>query len=68
LDVVEQRGVWSLVKQIQKRIEEGLQVKRFHVGFADSADSQDHARVHVVPQALDEQMELPSDIEWVSEP
>ena len=67
LDVVEQRGVWTLVKEIQKRIEESLQVTRFHVGFEDSAKSQDHAQVHVVPQALDEQMDLPAGIEWVSE-
>lgn len=66
LDVQEQQVVWSLVREIQARIESSLKVEGFHVGFADGNEAnQMHAHVHVVPRSPGDCLELPRGIEWV---
>jgi len=67
LDVQEQRMVWNLVAEIQKRISTALKVDGFEVGFADgNAEDQLHAHIHVVPRSPGETLELPSSVEWVN--
>ena len=68
LDVHEQRLVWSVVEEIRNRIASALKVDGFDVGFAEGRkDSTAHVHIHVVPRTPGEQVELPPDIEWVSE-
>jgi len=66
LDVHEQRMVWNLVADIQKRISAALKVDGFDVGFADStAEAPGHAHIHVVPRPPGETLALPAGVEWV---
>lgn len=67
LDVQEQRLVWSLVTEIQKRIASALKVDGFDVGFADgNSEDQAHAHIHIVPRSPGESLILPHGIEWVN--
>ncbi|HEY2016356.1 MAG TPA: HIT domain-containing protein [Bryobacteraceae bacterium] len=66
LDVQEQRTVWNLVSDIQKRISAALKVEGFDVGFADgNAEDPVHTHIHIVPRSPGEFIELPRGIEWV---
>ena len=67
LDVQEQRMVWNLVAEIQKRISAALKVDGFDVGFADgNSESPVHAHIHVVPRPPGEALSLPHGVEWVN--
>ena len=67
LDVQEQRLVWNLVGEIQRRISASLHVDGFDVGFADGTDADPvHAHIHVVPRPPGERLTLPAGIEWVN--
>jgi len=66
LDVQEQRMVWTLVAEIQKRISSALKIEGFHVGFADGSDEDPiHAHIHVIPRAEGEYVQLPRGVDWV---
>lgn len=67
LDVLEQRLVWNLVAEIQKRIASSLKVDGFDVGFADgNAANPVHTHIHVVPRPPGESLDLPKEgVEWV---
>jgi len=66
LDVQEQRVVWALVSEIQKRIESALKVDGFDVGFADGdQENPIHAHIHIVPRSPGDFLHLPEGIEWV---
>ncbi len=68
LDVEEQRVLWEMVTEIRKRISAVLIVKGFEVGFVDGTPtSETHAYVQVIPRTDDDEIELPSDVEWVKE-
>ena len=65
LDVQEQRAVWHLVGEIQKRITAAIKVEGFAVRFADGdAENGAHAHVHVVPRSRGDSLRLPAGIEW----
>jgi ATP adenylyltransferase len=67
LDVGEQRIIWNLVTEIQKRISAALKVEGFDVGFADgNAENPVHAHIHVVPRSPGESLSLPQGVEWVN--
>ena len=68
LDVQEQRMIWDVVGEIQKRIASALKVEGFDVGFADAPAGDagtTHAHVHVVPRTPGASVALPCGIEWV---
>jgi ATP adenylyltransferase len=66
LDVQEQRVVWTMVGEIQKRISSALKVDGFYVGFADGDDEHPiHAHIHVVPRSPGDSLRLPDGIDWV---
>jgi diadenosine tetraphosphate (Ap4A) HIT family hydrolase len=67
LDVLEQRLVWNLVSEIQKRIASALKVNGFDVGFADgNAENPVHTHIHVIPRSPGESLELPKGVDWVN--
>ncbi len=67
LDVQEQRMVWNLVGDIQKRIASALKVDGFDLGFVDgNAEDQGHTHIHVVPRPPGESLPLPHGIQWVA--
>ncbi len=68
LDVEEQRVLWELVQEIRKRISSVLVVKGFEVGFVDGTPTSDtHASVQVIPRTGDDGIELPPDVQWVTD-
>jgi diadenosine tetraphosphate (Ap4A) HIT family hydrolase len=67
LDVQEQRILWELVTEIRNRISAVLVVKGFEVGFVDGPTSDAHAYVQVIPRTDGDDLELPHDVEWVTE-
>jgi diadenosine tetraphosphate (Ap4A) HIT family hydrolase len=64
LDVEEQRRVWDMVTEVQRRVIAALRVDAVDIGFADSPDADGHMVVHVVPRSGATQG-LPAGIEWV---
>jgi len=68
LDVQEQRVLWDMVNQIRQRISAALPVKSFEVGFVDAMPlSEDHAYIQVIPRMFGDHIQLPRDVEWVSQ-
>lgn len=65
LDVQEQRAIWGIVGDIQKRLAAEMRLEGFHIGFEDCPSSEDHAVVHVIPGIAGEHLQLPAEIEWV---
>jgi diadenosine tetraphosphate (Ap4A) HIT family hydrolase len=65
LDVEEQRRVWDAVQSIQERIRAALDVKSFHVGFAEGEPGGDgHVYIHVLPRSP-AVTSLPPGVQWV---
>ena len=62
LDVEEQRRVWDMVTEVQRRVITALEVDAVDIGFADSRDSEGHLAVHVVPRSG---ATVPAGIEWI---
>ena len=68
LDVQEQRAVWDLVGKIRSRIAAGLEVNRFHIGFADFPfENLGHAHIHVIPSRPGEDADLPEGVQWIAD-
>src|SRR5262249_44215332 len=68
LDVAEQRRIWDVLGELQKRITSSLQVEGFDVGFVDGEhdDAQAHAHVHLIPRIPGDHVQLPSSAQWVN--
>ena len=65
LDVQEQRAIWDIMREIQKRLKGEMDLAGVHVGFEDGQSEQDHSCVHLIPKPLDRVVDLPAEIEWV---
>ena len=62
--------LWDLVGEIRKRIALSINVEGFDVGFSDAPPEDDgsaHAHVHVLPRIPGETIELPAEVQWVSD-
>jgi|SRR5271157_2025839 len=65
LDVQEQRAIWGIIGESQKRLAAELDLLGIDIGFQDGETEQDHALVHVVPRTRGARVELPRGVEWV---
>ena len=65
LDVQEQRAIWGIIGESQKRLAAEMDLLGIDIGFEDGESERDHARVHIVPRTRDAQVALPGGVEWV---
>lgn len=68
LDAFEQKMVWEAVSAVKRRVAEGLNVERFHIGFVDFEQGDGHAFIHVIPRGVDEEFVLPEGVQWIADP
>ena len=67
LDVQEQRAIWDLLRELQRRIAESFVVQGFDAGFVDvrSGAEPAHTHVHLIPRIAGESVERSTGAEWV---
>ena len=67
LDVQEQGAMWVIIREIQKRLAEVVELTGVDMGFEDGHSEEEHAHVHVVPRTPGKSVKLPPGIEWVAD-
>ena len=67
LDVQEQRAIWDLLREMQRRVAESFVVEGFDAGFVDVPAGVEaaHTHVHLIPRIAGETAERPVGAEWV---
>jgi len=66
LDVQEQGDIWLIIRELQKRLADVVELAGVDIGFEDGQSDEDHARVHVVPRTSGSMVKLPPGVEWVA--
>ena len=66
LDVQEQGAIWVIIREIEKRLAETMQLAGVDIGFQDGQSAEEHAHVHVLPKIPGRRVELPPEAEWVA--
>lgn len=65
LDVQEQRAIWGIIGESQRKLGAEMELVGIDIGFQDGQSEADHARVHVVPRQPGSKVELTPGVEWV---
>ena len=66
LDVQEQGDIWLIIRELQKRLADVVELTGVDIGFEDGQSDDDHAHVHVVPRTPGRLVKLPLGVEWVA--